>query len=315
MNRNIGHIPMAFTPTLLKLLPAWIAAMVRDYATGDPQQHWRLRDLDFDTQTLDPLHVGETSTCECHWTGGWFWLGRDGSLSLSPHLGQPATQRPEDEFAWIVERENESGHEHITVWRIRVLRPEVKDESGQAKVSPSAVAPQPVNEQQLFELADTFQRKHELERVLSIVEAAYGPSCGARRAVLEGGDPYHGGSTAYRHMDRILVFDMGEEALEPNFDLPFWQDQPSLDEMLAQPGDENYNDGIDGYDDPVEGSQEFLIAAALEDLIHKKFGFLADEQRLEVDLASEDAQALLRLQFPALFISASMPPRSGAEVS
>ncbi len=312
MHRNIGHIPMAFTPTLLKLLPAWIAAMVRDYATGDPRQHWRLRDLDYDLQALAPLPVGETSTYECHWTGGWFWRGRNGTLSLSPHLVQPDTQSPEDEFAWIVERENESGHEHITVWRILVPRPEERSGGGQVQPSPSVAAPQPVNEQQLFELADTFRRKHELERVLSIVEAAYGPSCGARRAVLEGGDLYHGGSTAYRHMDRILVFGIGEEAIEPNFDLPFWQEQSDLDEIVAQPGDLDYNGGIDGYDDPMEGSQNFRIVAALEDLIHKEFGFLANEQRLEVDLASEDAQALLRLQFPALFIH---PPQSEVDAS
>ena len=146
MNRNTGDIPMDFTPTHLNLLPVWVAAMVRDYATGDPQQYWLLRDLDFDTQTFDPLPLGETSTKECLWTGGWFWLGRNGSLSLSPHLEQSATQRPEDELAWIVERENESGHECVTVWRIRVLRSEGGDKSDLKKPSPSTVASQPVNE-------------------------------------------------------------------------------------------------------------------------------------------------------------------------
>jgi hypothetical protein len=60
MNEDSGHIPMAITPTLLKLLPTWVAAVVRDYATGDPQQHWRLRDGAFIPPTEYPFRYEET---------------------------------------------------------------------------------------------------------------------------------------------------------------------------------------------------------------------------------------------------------------
>ena len=65
-------------------------------------------------------------------------------------------------------------------------------------------------------------------------------------------------------MDCILVLGTREEAIGSNFALPLWQEQPDRVKILAQPGDENYHDGIDGYDDPAAGGQKFRITVAPE---------------------------------------------------
>lgn len=137
---------MTISAASLNPLPPCVAALVNEYATSDPLQLWRLRDLEFDPEELQFLPVGETSTCECYWPGGWFWRGRNGNLSLRPHLMGTGIHSPEEgEFAWVVERENETEHELITVWRIRVLPADA--ESDQAKPS-AAIDLQPVENEE-----------------------------------------------------------------------------------------------------------------------------------------------------------------------
>jgi hypothetical protein len=93
------------TPETLQQLPPFVAAMVNDYTIEDGGQHWSLRDIQFDRQDLDDLPIDEDSTCEI-WTRGWVWRGKNGTISLSPHIVQPQGAESEEAFAWAVEREN-----------------------------------------------------------------------------------------------------------------------------------------------------------------------------------------------------------------
>ncbi|MBA2681133.1 MAG: hypothetical protein H0U76_22385 [Ktedonobacteraceae bacterium] len=117
MENHVSQGQMALTDDALKQLPDFVAAMVRDYSTGDGEQLWTLRDLNFDTQTLDDLPVGEHTTCEI-WTDGWAWRGSAGGLSLSPQIVRPDDCPAPEIFAWIIER-GSAYPQHITVWRVR----------------------------------------------------------------------------------------------------------------------------------------------------------------------------------------------------
>ncbi len=124
------------TPETLQQLPPFVSAIVKDYTTRDKAQRLSLHVVQYDLQTLDALPLDDSSTCEI-WTRGWVWRGRNGSLSLSPHIVQPQESELGEAFAWVVEREN-TGAEHIRVWRIQCQESEPSDPLVQAKTGSGA---------------------------------------------------------------------------------------------------------------------------------------------------------------------------------
>ena len=300
--RQQGAFPII--PETLQLLPPFVAALVNDYTNHDEAQRWSLHDIRYDVESLDVLPIDEDSTCEI-WTHAWVWRGKNGTISLSPHIVEPQIAELEDAFAWVVEREN-TDNEHVRVWRIRYQEPELPDISVPTHAV-AAVEPQLLSKQDVFALARTFQQQEKLLLVVRMVEMAYGQKCQAARVILQGGDDPLDGGIHYRHLDSLTVLDHDGNELSPDFGLPFWQNSSDLDLILARIGDEHYSNAVDGYDDPADGTPAYRLAAAIDELIQKEYGPLEAEVRYEINLESEENQMLLHLPFPQLFGHITLP--------
>lgn len=303
--QDLRNLPTRYdgpiTPQTLQQLPSFVAAMVNDYTIEDGAQRWSLRDIQFDRQDLDDLPIDEDSTCDI-WTSGWVWRGKNGAISLSPHIVQPQGTELEEAFAWVVEREN-TDKEHIRVWRVLCQERQLPDPHDHTPTV-EMTEPRPLSKQDVFTLARTFQQQEKLLQVVRMVELVYGKGCQAAHVVLQGGEDPLGGSIRYRHLDSMTVFDRDGKPLSPDFGLPFWQERDDLDLILAQ-GD--YSNDVDSYDDPADGTPAYRLAAAIDELIQKEYGPLDAEARCEIDLESDETQRLLHLPFPQLFGPATLP--------